>query len=127
VVNHALFFADLAVRTGRGAGEGVLPRYEAVVFDEAHGLEDAATEFFGTTVSSHRFEELTRDALAALPASDDRTGLLSALAVKVRAQADALWDAAPRAVGLGEEGMVRLRPGGAGGPWLAVRLRRRGR
>ena len=114
VVNHALFFADLAVRTGRGAGEGVLPRYEAVVFDEAHGLEDAATEFFGTTVSSHRFEELTRDALAALPASDDRTGLLSALAVKVRAQADALWDAAPRAVGLGEEGMVRLRPGSLG-------------
>jgi len=114
VVNHALFFADLVVRTGRGGGEGVLPRYEAVIFDEAHGLEDAATEFFGTTVSSHRFEELTRDALAALPASDDRTGLLSALAVKVRAQADALWDAAPRAVGLGEEGMVRLRPGSLG-------------
>jgi ATP-dependent DNA helicase DinG len=111
VVNHALFFADLAVRTGRGAGEGVLPRYEAVVFDEAHGLEDAATEFFGTTVSSHRFEELTRDALAALPGADARAGLLSALAVKVRAQAEALWDAAPRAVGLGEEGMVRLRPG----------------
>ena len=41
----------------------MLPRgYEAVIFDEAHGLEDAATEFFGTTVSSHRFEELARDA-----------------------------------------------------------------
>jgi ATP-dependent DNA helicase DinG len=110
VVNHALFFADLVIRSGRGNGEGVLPRYEAVVFDEAHGLEDAATEFFGTTVSSHRFEELARDAQGALPADDSRAGLLAALAVKVRAQAEALWTAAPRAVGMREEGMVRLGP-----------------
>jgi ATP-dependent DNA helicase DinG len=108
VVNHALFFADLVVRTGRGGGEGVLPRYEAVIFDEAHGLEDAATEFFGTTVSSHRFEELARDAQAALPLEDSRAGVLSALAVKVRAEADALWAAAPRAVGMTDEGTVRL-------------------
>ncbi|HZX40864.1 MAG TPA: ATP-dependent DNA helicase, partial [Myxococcaceae bacterium] len=108
VVNHALFFADLVVRTGRGNGEGVLPRYEAVVFDEAHGLEDAATEFFGTTVSSHRFEELARDAQAALPLDDARAGVLSALAVKVRAQAEALWAAAPRVVGMTDEGTVRL-------------------
>jgi len=108
VVNHALFFADLVVRTGRGNGEGVLPRYEAVIFDEAHGLEDAATEFFGTTVSSHRFEELARDAQAALPLEDSRAGVLSALAVKVRAEAEALWAAAPRAVGMTEEGTVRL-------------------
>ena len=108
VVNHALFFADLVVRTGRGNGEGVLPRYEAVIFDEAHGLEDAATEFFGTTVSSHRFEELARDAQAALPLEDARAGVLSALAVKVRAEAEALWAAAPRAVGMTDEGTVRL-------------------
>ncbi|MGZ3479537.1 MAG: ATP-dependent DNA helicase [Myxococcaceae bacterium] len=110
VVNHALFFADLVVRTGRGNGEGVLPRYEAVIFDEAHGLEDAATEFFGTTVSSHRFEELTRDAQAALPLEDARSGVLSALAVKVRAHAEAMWAAAPRAVGMSEEATVRLTP-----------------
>ncbi|HEY1334069.1 MAG TPA: ATP-dependent DNA helicase, partial [Myxococcaceae bacterium] len=110
VVNHALFFADLVVRTGRGNGEGVLPRYEAVIFDEAHGLEDAATEFFGTTVSSHRFDELARDAQVALPLDDARAGVLSALAVKVRAEADALWAAAPRVVGMTEEGTVRLTP-----------------
>jgi hypothetical protein len=108
VVNHALFFADLVVRTGRGNGEGVLPRYEAVIFDEAHGLEDAATEFFGTTVSSNRFEELARDAQAALPLEDARAGVLSALAVKVRGEAEALWAAAPRAVGMTDEGTVRL-------------------
>ena len=110
VVNHALFFADLVVRTGRGSGEGVLPRYEAVIFDEAHGLEDAATEFFGTTVSSHRFEELSRDAQTALPVDDARAGMLSALAVKMRTQAEALWSAAPRTVGMTEEGTVRLTP-----------------
>src|SRR5262249_46926114 len=108
VVNHALFFADLVVRTGRGNGEGVLPRYEAVIFDEAHGLEDAATEFFGTTVSSYRFDELARDAQGGLPVEDARAGVLSALAVKVRAEAEALWAAAPRAVGMTEEGAVRL-------------------
>lgn len=64
VVNHHLFFADLAVRGPHGAG--VLPDYAAVVFDEAHQIEDAATSFFGTTVSTARIERLARDAERAL-------------------------------------------------------------
>ncbi len=60
VVNHHLFFADLAVRA-TGAAE-VIPRYEAVVFDEAHHLESVATQFFGTRVSNHQIAELVRDA-----------------------------------------------------------------
>jgi len=59
IVNHHLFFADLAVRM-KGYGE-VLPRYEALIFDEAHQLEEVATQYFGTTVSNFRFEELARD------------------------------------------------------------------
>ncbi len=59
VVNHHLLFADLSVRLN-GYGE-VLPRYEAVIFDEAHQLEDVATQYFGTAVSNYRFEELSRD------------------------------------------------------------------
>ncbi len=59
VVNHHLFFADLAVRI-RGYGE-VLPRYEAVIFDEAHQMEEVATQYLGTSVSNFRFEELVRD------------------------------------------------------------------
>ncbi|MBI4495719.1 MAG: ATP-dependent DNA helicase [Deltaproteobacteria bacterium] len=59
IVNHHLFFADLAVRKG-GYGE-VLPRYEAVIFDEAHQLEEVATSYLGLTVSNFRFEELARD------------------------------------------------------------------
>ncbi len=65
LVNHHLFFADLAMRTSR-AGVEVLPSYDAVVFDEAHALEDVATEYFGLMVSSYRIEELARDALRAV-------------------------------------------------------------
>lgn len=60
VVNHHLFFADLAIR-GADAG-GILPDYGAVIFDEAHELEDIATEYFGFHVSNFRIAELVRDA-----------------------------------------------------------------
>jgi len=59
IVNHHLFFADLGLRQ-KGYGE-VLPRYEAVIFDEAHQLEEVATQYFGMMVSNYRLEELTRD------------------------------------------------------------------
>ncbi len=60
VVNHHLFFADLATRGPHGGG--ILPDYDAVVFDEAHQVEDVATQFFGVSVSSTRFDVLARDA-----------------------------------------------------------------
>jgi ATP-dependent DNA helicase DinG len=63
VVNHHLLLADLALRTGpRGAHASVLPPYDAIVFDEAHQVEDIATDFFGTRVSSARVDALLRDA-----------------------------------------------------------------
>src|SRR5579862_3485770 len=63
IVNHHLFFADLAVkREAAGAPDaGVLPEAAAVVFDEAHELEDVASSYFGLSVSNIRFEELARD------------------------------------------------------------------
>ncbi|HEY5281241.1 MAG TPA: ATP-dependent DNA helicase, partial [Polyangia bacterium] len=60
VVNHHLFFADLALRS-RFPEAQVLPTYEAVIFDEAHQLEDVATEIFGVQVSSLRLFALARD------------------------------------------------------------------
>jgi ATP-dependent DNA helicase DinG len=110
VVNHHLFFADLALRSaGHRGAEGVLPRYEAVIFDEAHALEDAATEYFGSQVSSFRLEELCADTLKALPPEDTRSGMLGALALKLRGSSESLFRAAPRALGLtGLEGSVRL-------------------
>ena len=65
LVNHHLFFADLAMRTSR-AGVEVLPAYDAVIFDEAHALAEVASEYFGLMVSSYRVEELARDAQRAV-------------------------------------------------------------
>jgi ATP-dependent DNA helicase DinG len=62
IVNHHLFFADLSLRQAAEAPDaGVLPEYSAVVFDEAHELEDVASSYFGVSVSNLRFEELARD------------------------------------------------------------------
>ena len=61
VVNHHLFFADLALKSGEH-NAGVLPDYDAVILDEAHRIEDIATQFFGVEVSSSRIERLVKDA-----------------------------------------------------------------
>ena len=68
VVNHHLFFADLALRSSSAGdtGAAVLPKYDAVVFDEAHAVEEVATEHFGAQLSSWRVGELGRDAIKAL-------------------------------------------------------------
>jgi ATP-dependent DNA helicase DinG len=50
IVNHALFFADLALRTVNPE-VGILPKYQAVVFDEAHTIEDVAAEHFGLSIT----------------------------------------------------------------------------
>ena len=59
IVNHHLFFSDLALRR-EGHGE-VLPRYESVIFDEAHHLENVATNFFGSSLSHFQLLELVKD------------------------------------------------------------------
>lgn len=61
VANHALVFADLALRGHSDDQGGALPTYEAIVFDEAHQMEDVATDFFGVQVSSSRIDALLRD------------------------------------------------------------------
>ncbi len=59
VVNHHLFFADLALRNG--AYGAVLPDYAAVILDEAHQIEDVASEYFGMGVSNYQIDDLLRD------------------------------------------------------------------
>ena len=61
IVNHHLFFADLAIRQTGAPDAGILPEFSAVIFDEAHDLEDVASSYFGVSVSNLRFEELARD------------------------------------------------------------------
>jgi ATP-dependent DNA helicase DinG len=60
IVNHALYFADLGVRERRD-GAGVLPEHDAVVFDEAHRLEETAATWLGGRVSGASLYRLARD------------------------------------------------------------------
>jgi len=62
VVNHHLFFADLAARD-RAFGS-IIPDYDAVIFDEAHEIEDVAGQYFGLSVSNLQIHELVKDTAA---------------------------------------------------------------
>ena len=89
IVNHHLFFADLNVR-GNQYGK-VLPDYGAVIFDEAHLIEDIAADYFGFQISSFQIDELARDA-DALPINDAVTMRdLTKTAAKIVGLADQFW------------------------------------
>jgi ATP-dependent DNA helicase DinG len=110
VVNHHLLCADLAVRDG-SYGQ-VIPEYDTLIVDEAHLIEDVATQYFGVVVSSHRVEDLVRDVERELKA-----GRLDAR--EVRAEAEGLRLRADRFFGQLARGRVgRLGPGWIGQPLL---------
>lgn len=68
IVNHHLFFADMALR--RSSYTGIIPPYDAVIFDEAHQIEEIAGQYFGMQVSNFRVWELVRDTNAELQKSE---------------------------------------------------------
>jgi ATP-dependent DNA helicase DinG len=89
IVNHHLFFADLSVR-GNQYGR-VIPDYSAVIFDEAHLIEDIAADYFGVQVSNFQIDELVRDA-DTLPITDAvATRDLTKVAAKVIGLAEQFW------------------------------------
>jgi ATP-dependent DNA helicase DinG len=79
IVNHHLFFADLAIKLqADGAPDaGILPEAAAVIFDEAHELEDVAGNYFGISVSNLRVEDLARDVEGSLQHNHMMTASLS--------------------------------------------------
>jgi ATP-dependent DNA helicase DinG len=93
VTNHHLFFADLALRA-RWPEAQVLPPYEAVIFDEAHQIEEVATEFFGLQVSSQRLFALARD-IDRAPVPPGAAARAAVLARRLESVADG-WAAALR-------------------------------
>jgi ATP-dependent DNA helicase DinG len=107
IVNHHLFFADLAMRGGEYGK--VIPDYWAVVFDEAHQVEDVAAEYFGSQVSNYQLEDLLRD-LQQLPVTD--SGLnreLTRAGSRVARFAEQFWMGFKE--GRGEEGRAPIVPG----------------
>ena len=89
IVNHHLFFADLNVR-GNAFGK-VIPDYGAVIFDEAHLIEDIAADYFGFQVSNFQMDELVRDANV-LPIADAiaTTGIMRS-STRVTGLAEQFW------------------------------------
>jgi ATP-dependent DNA helicase DinG len=93
IVNHHLFFADLALRQDDFGS--ILPDYAAVIFDEAHELEDVASDYFGRVISNYRFEELARDAEHALRLKGLATPPLVKRIVQLRERSRAFFDGFP--------------------------------
>ncbi len=101
VVNHHLLFADYAVRERWEQG-GILPEVGVVVIDEAHGLADTASAFFGSSLGERRVGNLLADLRLALPNVPD-----SLLREPMRALLDRADPAALRLFAL-----MRLQPHG---------------
>ena len=91
VVNHHLLCADAAVR--QSAYGEVIPECQYAIVDEAHQLEDVATQYFGVSVSTYRFDELARDGerLIAAGVAGEKAGDLSAALERMRERAHDLF------------------------------------
>jgi ATP-dependent DNA helicase DinG len=89
IVNHALFFADLALRD-KEWGQ-VLPDYSAVIFDEAHQLEDIAAQYFGASVSSYQIDDLLGDISRMVLTDVEASREITKASARVSTMADNLW------------------------------------
>jgi ATP-dependent DNA helicase DinG len=93
IVNHHLFFADLALKQDDFGS--ILPEYSAVVFDEAHEMEDVASDYFGQQISNFRFEELARDADHTMRLTKTGSPTLLRRTQRIREKSRAFFDSFP--------------------------------
>ena len=108
IVNHHLFFADMAIKQqARAAPDaGVLPEAAAVIFDEAHELEDVASSYFGVGLSNVRVEELVRDVEAVLRARQAHSTALKGCGEMLRERGRMFFAALPRNGGFQGDGRM---------------------
>lgn len=104
IVNHHLFFADLSLR-GNDFGQA-LPGYGAVIFDEAHMIEDIAADYFGTQVSNFQIDELMHDTHKLSMNNAELTREISQIVARITRFADQFWISLR--VGRGEEGRFTI-------------------
>ena len=114
VVNHHLFFADLALRNG--AYGSVLPDYAAVILDEAHQIEDVASEYFGIGVSNYQIDDLLYDVGGLRLENNEVERELARISARVQRFADAFWVSFKEGRGL--EGRFALVAGRGGSPMV---------
>ncbi len=101
IVNHHLFFADLAIKQQAeyAPDVGILPEVGAVIFDEAHELEDVAGSYFGVSVSNVRVEELCRDIEASLQRNRLYTDKMSGAIKSLRERSQLFFSVLPQGEG----------------------------
>ncbi|MFZ0139014.1 MAG: ATP-dependent DNA helicase [Candidatus Sulfotelmatobacter sp.] len=101
IVNHHLFFADLAIKLqAEGAPDaGILPEAAAVIFDEAHELEDVAGNYFGISLSNLRVEDLARDVETSLQHNRMLSASLSGALGSLRERAQFFFSVLPQGEG----------------------------
>jgi ATP-dependent DNA helicase DinG len=101
IVNHHLFFADLAIKQQAeyAPDAGILPEVGTVIFDEAHELEDVAGSYFGVSVSNARLEELCRDVEAALQRNHQLSASLAGAVKSLRDRAMFFFAVLPQGEG----------------------------
>jgi len=97
IVNHHLFFADLALKQMKFAS--LLPDHTAIVFDEAHEIEEVATQHFGLQVSNYRVEDLARDTEATLRLKELKSAEATDASRELRRRSDVLFELFPSAEG----------------------------
>jgi len=97
IVNHHLFFADLSIKqqAANAPDAGILPEAAAVIFDEAHELEEVASAYFGIGLSTQRFEELTRDVEMMLKAKQASTSAIESACAILRDRSRMFFAALP--------------------------------
>ena len=97
IVNHHLFFADMAIRQQAGGAPdaGVLPEAGVVIFDEAHELEDVASSYFGISLSNLKFEDLARDTESLLRSKGELKAEVVTAAQMIRERARMFFGALP--------------------------------
>jgi len=90
IVNHHLFFADLKVKKS-GFGE-IIPRFQMVLFDEAHSIEEIGTIYFGESLSTNQLTELAGDLeKISKKLLDEAKGKLRRHLTDIRAASEQLW------------------------------------
>ena len=89
IVNHHLFFADLAIKqqAANAPDAGILPEAAAVIFDEAHELEEIASNYFGIGLSTQRIDELIRDVDMMLKAKHASTSAIESACATLKERA----------------------------------------
>jgi ATP-dependent DNA helicase DinG len=97
IVNHHLFFADLSIKqqAANAPDAGILPEAGAVIFDEAHELEEVASNYFGIGLSTQRFDELIRDTEMMLKAKQASTAAIESACSTLHTRSRLFFSALP--------------------------------